>query len=96
MRHVLKPRLPLRTVILVAVAAGLVWLSGSFFRALQVEALTAELPKANFDLVDDTSKYVYLSDLALDTTHRSSVGWGHYCLIRQAVVEKLLSVMKGT
>ncbi len=76
MRHVLKPRLPLRTAILVAVAAGLVWLSGSFFRALQVEALTAELPKANFDLVDDTSKYVYLSDLALDTTHRSSVGWG--------------------
>ena len=76
MRHVLKPRLPLRTVILVAVAAGLVWLSGSFFRALQVEALTAELPKANFDLVDDTSKYVYLSDLALDTTHQSSVGWG--------------------
>ena len=60
MRHVLKPRLPLRTVILVAVAAGLVWLSGSFFRALQGEALTAELTKANFGLVDYTSKYVYL------------------------------------
>lgn len=58
------------------VTSGLVVLLGFLFRALQAEAVAATLPEANFALVDDTSKYVYLSDLALDTTHRSSVGWG--------------------
>lgn len=76
MRLAVKPRLPIRTVILVTVTTGLVVLLGFLFRALRAEAVAAELPEANFGLVDDESQYKYLSDLALDTTHRSQAGWG--------------------
>lgn len=58
------------------IVAGLAVLMGFLFQTLRAEAVEASLPEANFGMADDASQYVYLSDLALDTTHRSQVGWG--------------------
>lgn len=76
MRHELRLRLSLRTVIAAISMVGLVVSLLLFFLTFKTGAVAAELPEANFGLADDTSKYVYLSDLALDTTHKSQSGWG--------------------
>ncbi len=70
-----KHRLPIGTVLSCGVVA-LVTVAIASMLGLQTRAAAASLPEANFGLEDDTSKYVYLSDLELDTTHRSQAGWG--------------------
>ncbi len=66
-------KLSLRVLLMALVLCGAVLASSTVF---QVRADDLSQMRVSFEPKDNTGKYVYLSDLALDTTRRSHAGWG--------------------
>lgn len=74
MRRYRKFKISLRVILGILVLCGAMVASSAVF---QVRATDLSHMEVSFEPKDNTGKFVYLSDLALDTTHSSQTAWGN-------------------